>query len=102
MSPEKEMAIGFILAFSVNPDKILDSICSPPDVDHLTPERIECGRNQKTKDPHVNISNTSSQNYESINAGLEVTQEAVDNEIIEESDSNSNSEEGIQILGLGE
>ena len=27
MGPEKEMAIGFILEFSVNPDKILDSIC---------------------------------------------------------------------------
>ena len=65
MSPEKEMAIGFILSFSVNPDKILDSIRSPADVEHLIVERIECGRNQedtnlKTKDPHVNISNTSS------------------------------------------
>ena len=104
MSPEKEMAIGFILAVSVNPDQILDSIHSPADVDHLIAERIECGRNQKdtnlkTKD---NFSNASSQNYKSINAGLEVTQEAVDNEIIEESDSGSDSEAGIQILDLGE
>ena len=101
MSPEKEMAMGFILAFSVNPDKILDSLCSPADVDHFIAKRIECGRyqkdtNLKTKDDHVNISNTSSQNYESINAGLELTQEAVDTEIVEESDSNSNSEEGIK------
>ena len=29
MSPEKGMAIGFILTFSKNPDKILDSIHSP-------------------------------------------------------------------------
>ena len=101
------MAIGFTLAFSVNPDKILDSICSPADVDHLIAERIECGRNQKdtslkTEDPHVNIGNMSSQNYESISAELELTQEAVDTEIIEEGDSNSDSEEGIQILDLGE
>ena len=33
---------------------------------------------------------------------MELTQQAVDNEIIEESDSNSDSEEGIQILDLGE
>ena len=101
------MTIGFTLAFSVNPDKILDSICSPADVDHLIAERIECGRNQKdtnlkTEDPHVNIGNTSSQNYESISAELELTQEAVDTDFIEESDSNSDSEEGIQILDLGE
>ena len=76
------MTIGFILAFSVNPDKILDSICSPADVDDLIAERIEYDRNQKdtnlkTKDPHVNNINTSSQNYKSINAELELTQEAV-------------------------
>ena len=44
--------------------------------------------------------NTISQNYESINAGLEITQEAVDTEIIE--DSNSDSDKEIQILDLDE
>ena len=29
MSQEKEMVIGFMLAFSESPDKILDNICSP-------------------------------------------------------------------------
>ena len=41
MSQENEMAIGFMLVYSENPDKILDSICSPADVDHLIAERIE-------------------------------------------------------------
>ena len=61
------MAIGFMLVFSENPDKILDSICSPADVDHLIAERIECGKSQKTenltKDLHDIIGNTISQNY---------------------------------------
>ena len=35
MSQEKEMAIGFMLAFSGNPDKILDSIHSQADVECL-------------------------------------------------------------------
>ena len=51
MSQEKEMAIGFMVAFSENSDKILDSICSRADVDHLIAERIEYGRNQK--DTHL-------------------------------------------------
>ena len=41
MSPEKEITIGFMITFSENPDKILDSICSPADVDHLISKRIE-------------------------------------------------------------
>ena len=65
MSHEKEMAIGLKLAFSENPVKILHCICSPADVDHLIAERTECGKSQKvknlkTKDPYVNVSNTSS------------------------------------------
>ena len=52
------------------------------------------------EDPHVNVSGTASQKYESINAGLELTQESVDTEIIE--DSNIDSEEGIQNLDPGE
>ena len=101
MSPEKEITIGFMITFSENPDKILDSICSPADVDHLISKRIEYAKTQKaenlTKDPHVSItSNTSSHNCESINTGLELTQESVDTEIIE--NSNSDSVEEIQIL----
>ena len=43
-----------------------------------------------TEDPHVNItSNESPQNYESKDAELEITQEAVDTEIIEISNSDS-------------
>ena len=58
-SREKEMAIGFILAFSENPDKILHSMHSPADVDHLIAEKIEYAKSQKVKnlkkkDPHVN------------------------------------------------
>ena len=62
MSQDKEMSIGFMLAFSENPDKILDNICSPADVDQLIAERIEYAQSQKaenenlTKDPHVNVS----------------------------------------------
>ena len=61
------MEIGFMLAFSENPANILDSICSPADVDHLIAERNECGKSLKaenlTKEPHDNINNTNSQNY---------------------------------------
>ena len=54
-----------------------------------------------TGDPHINVTiNTNPQNYEFMNAGLEVTQEAVDTEVIEISDSDS--EEEIQILDLCE
>ena len=57
MSQEKEIAIGFMLAFSQNPDKILDNIHSPAYVDHLIAERSEHAKSQKvenenlTKDP---------------------------------------------------
>ena len=65
MSQEKEMAIGFMLVYSENPGKILDSIHSLADVDHLIAERIDYDKSQKaeklTKDPHDNISNISSQ-----------------------------------------
>ena len=82
MSQEKGTAIGFMLVFYENPEKILANIHSPADVDHLIAERIECGKSQKvknlkTKDPHVNISNTSSQNYESINVATDLIQDPV-------------------------
>ena len=83
MSQEKEMAIGFMLAYSENPGKILDSKHSLEDVDHLTAERIEYGKSQKdeklTKGPYVNISNPSAQNnvnlvnYEPINLDTGLT-----------------------------
>ena len=38
----------------------------------------------KTKDPYVNTSKTSSQNYESINAGLDLTQKSAVTESLEE------------------
>ena len=44
---------------------------------HIKSQKAEF--ENSTEDPHVNVtSNTSPQNYESMNAGLEVTQEAVD------------------------
>ena len=48
MSQEKEMAIGFMLAFSENPDKLLDSIHSQADVEHLIALNHSCKRKKKT------------------------------------------------------
>ena len=77
MCQEKEMAIGFMLVFSENPDKILDSIHSQVDVECLIAKRIEFAKNQKAeklaKDQQDHISNTNSQSrvnplsYEPIN-----------------------------------
>ena len=53
MSPEKEMVIGFMVAFSENSDKILDNICSPVDVDHLIAERIEYAKSQKVENENL-------------------------------------------------
>ena len=126
MSQEKEMATGFMLAFSENPDKILDNICSPADVDHLIAERIEYAKSQKvenenlTKDPNVNVSITSSQNYvnpvdyESINEDTDLTQDSVNtvSEFVEGKVGrcyiettiigNSNREEEVQIQNIEE
>ena len=82
MSQEKEMAIGFMLAFSENPEKRLHSICSPADVDHLIAERLECGKSQKAenliKEPY-DINNISSQNY----VVTDLTQDSIDTEFVE-------------------
>ena len=90
--------------FSENPDKHLDSIQSPADVDQLIAKRIEYAKTQKAedlaKDSHLNVSSVISQNYESINADLDLTQESVDTKYIEESNSDSDREEEIQILDL--
>ena len=89
MSQEKEMAIGFMLAFSENPDKILDSIHSQTDVECLIAKRIEFAKNQKAeklaKDQHDHISNTNSQSrvnplsYEPINLDIGLTQDLQEN-----------------------
>ena len=89
MSQEKEMAIGFMLIDSENPDNILDSICSQADVDHLIAERSEYAKSQRaqklTEDPHDNISNTSSQsnmnpvNYEPKNLDTGLTKDLQEN-----------------------
>ena len=82
------MAIRFMLAFSKTPANILDSICSPADVDHLISERNECGKSQKaenlTKEPHDHINNTGSPNYVNpvnyapMNVDIDLIQESVD------------------------
>ena len=87
MSQEKEMAIGFMLAFSENPEKILDSIHSQ--AEHLIAKRIEFAKIQKAeklaKDQHENISNTNSQsnvnpvNCEPINFDISLTQDPQEN-----------------------
>ena len=53
MSQETEMAIGFMLAPSDNPEKFLDSICSPPDVNQLIAERVEHAKSQKVENAHL-------------------------------------------------
>ena len=96
MSQEEEMAIGFMVAFSKNPDKILDSIQSPADVDHLIAERFEYAKSQKVenknwmKEPHVNVSNGSSQNLMQDSIETEFTERKIDSyytEIMGNSDS---------------
>ena len=53
MSQEKEMAIGFRLTSSDNPEKILDSIRSPTDVNQLIAERVEYVKSQKVENAHL-------------------------------------------------
>ena len=120
MSHEREMAIGFMLAFSEHPDKILDNIRSPADVDHLIAERNKCGKSQKaenlTKEPHDNINNTSSQNYVNhvnyvpINVNSGLTQDSVDTVFVEgkvdnyhtETTITCDSEEEVQVQNIEE
>ena len=83
VSQEKEMAIGFMLAFSENPEKLLGSKHSPADVDHFIAERLECGKSQKAanliKEPYDNINNISSQNY----VDTDLIQDSIDTEFVE-------------------
>ena len=89
MSRDKQIALKLILDNSEDFEAMFHSIHSEADVAYLIAERIECCRNQKdtnlkTKEPHVNTSNTSSQNYESINAGLDLIQKSTVTESLEE------------------
>ena len=109
MSSVKEMAIGFMLAFSESPDKILDTIHSPADEDHLIAERNECGKSQKadnlTKEPHDNINNTGLQNYVNpvnyapINVDTGLTHNSVDTVFVEGKvdEGTCDDEEEVQI-----
>ena len=88
-------------------DDLFDNTCSLAEARCWLAKKYMQVKEQKaenensTEDPHANVtSNTSPQNYESMNAKLEVRQEAVDTEIIEISDSDS--EEEIQIWDLCE
>ena len=120
MSQEREMAIKYMLAFSENPVKILDSIHSLADVDHLRGEKNECGKSQKaenlTKEPHDNINNTSSQNYVNpvnyapTNVDTGLTQDSVGTVFVEgkvdnyytETTITCESEEEVQIQNIEE
>ena len=101
MSQEKEMAIGFMLAFSENLDKILDSIHSPADVDYLIAERNECSKSQKAVSPV---------NYAPIKADTDLTQDSVDTEFVKgkvdnyytETSITCDSEEKVQIQNIEE
>ena len=98
MSQEKEMAIGFMLAFSEKPDKILDSICSPADVDYLISERNECGKGQKAENLiNVDIGLTQ----DSVDTVSEFVEVKVDNYYIETTvTGNSDSEEEVPIQNI--
>ena len=88
------MTTRFINAVSGDVDDLLDNTCSVAEVTHWIVERLRYARTPKVEnlmqEPHVNVSNTSSQNYvnpvnyESTNEGTSLTQESVDTEFIEE------------------
>ena len=67
LSPDKVVAIQFILASSVNFDDMFDSIHSPEGVDHLTAERIMYVKSQEVENfaedkSYKNSSRINSQN----------------------------------------
>ena len=61
LTPDKVVAIQFILASSVNFDDTFDSIYSPEDVDHLIAEKIAYVKNQE-------VENLADGNSSSINS----------------------------------
>ena len=107
LDPRKVITERFIKAVTENIDDLFDSTCSPAEVRCWLAKKYIQVKDQKaenenfTEDPYVNItSNESPQNYEFKNAELEITLEAVDTEIIEI--SNSDSEKEMQHLDLYE
>ena len=60
LSPDKVVAIQFILASSINFDDMFDNIHIPGDVDHLIAERIAYVKNQEVE--NLADENSSSQN----------------------------------------
>ena len=108
------MTKKFLKAISKDVDDLLDNSSSVANVGHWREERLVYAKNPKaknenlTEDPHVNTSDISSQNYansidyKSVNEDTRFTQESVDTEYIEESNSDSNSGEEVQILDLDE
>ena len=107
LDPNKDMTTRFFKAISEDVDDLLDNTSSVADVECWIEERLKYAKNPKaknknlTKDPHVTVSSIGSQNYESINVDLDLTQESVDTEYIEEN-SNSDNEEELQFLDLGD
>ena len=96
LDPRKVRAERFIKAVTEDIDDLFDNTCSLAEVRCWLAKKYLKVKDQKaenenfTEDPHVNItSNESPQEYESKNAELEITPEAVDAEIIENSDSDS-------------
>ena len=89
LDPNKDTTTRFFKVISEDVDDLLDNTSSVADVEHWIGERLVYAKNPKAKnknlakDPHVNVSGTASQNYESINVDL------VDTESIEDSKSNS-------------
>ena len=107
LDPRKVITERFIKAGTEDIDDLFHNTCSLAEERCWLAKKYIQVRDQKaenensTEDPNVNVTiNTSPQNYEFKNAELEITQEAVDTEIIEI--SNSDSEEEIQYLDLCE
>ena len=107
LDPRNVITEKFVKAVSEDIYDLFDNTCSPAEVRCWLAKKYIQEKDQKadnensTVDSHVNVtSNESPQNYELKNAELEITPEAVDTEIIEI--SNSDSEEEIQNLDLCE
>ena len=69
MSPDKVVAIQFILVSSVNCDDLFEMIHSPEDVDHLIAERIAYVKSQKVENL---AEDKSDENSSSINSQNDV------------------------------
>ena len=91
MSPEKVVAIRFILISSENPDNIIDSVHLQADVDCLTAERVVYAYSQETKNLTKDITNnddsTNTQRnhvrYELVKFDTCLTQDSVNYETVD-------------------